>query len=106
MGITNDAGQFNQNSKAVVFRLPDLEQVLKDNYFCHPDGVEIMVAEAYQANEKCLHGDVAAPVEDCLVRGYDLVLDLDSGEILELKETTCDKDLAKRNPVVMAEVER
>ncbi len=104
--IKNDAGQFNQNSKAVVFRLPDLEQVLKDNYFCHPDKIGLLVKQAYLDNEKCLKADVGAPVEDRLVRGFQLVLDLDSGEILEKKETTCDKEMAESRPVIMAEVKK
>lgn len=106
LAIRNEAGEFNQSSKALVFRLPELKQTLIENYFVHPDELEAMVKQAYQDNEKCLKADADSSVEDRLVRGFQLVLDIDSGEILEKKETVCTTDVARRNENVMKEVSK
>ncbi len=96
----------NQRSTELVFRLPGLEQVLKENYFAHPDELEAMVEEAYRDNEKCLKAGLGSRIPDYLIRGFQLVLDVDSGEILKRKETSCDKDMTKRNPAIMSEVKK
>lgn len=100
----SELSQINQNSLPVIFRLPNLKQALDENYFAHPDELEAMVKQAYKDNEKCLKADLGTPVEDRLVRGFQLTLDLDSGQLLKKEETTCGRDLAGRNPAVMAEV--
>lgn len=102
----SELGQINQSDRPVVFRLPELTETLAKNYFAHPDELEEMVRQAYKDNEKCLQADIGTPMEDRLVRGFQLVLDIDSGEILKKEETICDRDLAGRNPNVMREVKK
>jgi len=96
--------EINRNDTPVIFRLPELTETLAKNYFAHPDEIEEMVRQAYSDNKKCLRADINSKVEDRLVRGFQLGLDIDSGEILKKEETVCGRDLAGRNPNVMREV--
>lgn len=102
--LRNQLHQFNQRAIPLSFRLPEIEKVIKQNYFAAPDKLRETAERDYRNNKLCLEADTNSETKDELIRGYQIQLDRDSGKIVELKQTTCDRSLAKRNPKVMREV--
>ena len=94
--------QYNREEIEFNFRLPGLQEFLKDNYVQLPEKLEKMVEKSYSNNELALHPDPADVLK--FVRGYSGKLNLDTGMITELKPLECDLSLVKRNAKVMTEV--
>ncbi len=104
--IENLQRQIQKDTVSVIFRLPELEKTLAENYFAKPYEIQAMVERAYEANAKCLKKELMIRGEDRLVRGFQLTLDVDSGQLLQKKETICDRETARNHPNVMCEVKR
>ncbi len=85
------------------FRLPGLQQFLKEYYIASPEELEILVEKAYEQNEIALRPGPQDLVTE-LIRGYSLSWNRDTGEVTKLEPLTCGLDKARNNKIIMSEV--
>lgn len=121
----SDAREFRREIAGDLnFRLPGLEQFLKEHYVQKPEELEKLVEEAYRENEIRLRQTVTMIVggkhktftigkhklviaSDQLIRGFQKIdLNRDTGEIEKIEPLTCDLDRVRDNPTIMSEVRK